>query len=81
MVGAGERGFVFAVDSNRSVKGGPVENLGDVRGFHIDTAVGHGHAEIVVPISAVKAEAKIVGKLGIAEKENIGNVGKVIVST
>jgi len=54
--------------------------LGYIRGPHIDTTVGHGDAEIVVPISAVKAEAKIIGKLSIAEKENIGNVGKVIVS-
>ena len=72
--------MVFAVDGYGGTDFGPGKDLGDFVGFHIDATVGHGGAEVVVPISTMKAVAHVFGALIVVEKENIGDVGKVVVS-
>lgn len=72
--------MVFAINCHRGADFGPIIKLGDFGGFHIDTAMGHGDAKIIVPIGAVKAVADFFCHLVVVEKHNVGNVGKIVIS-
>lgn len=73
--------MVLAVDGYRSANFGPVIELGDLTGFHVDTAVGHGVTKIVVPVSAMKAEAHLSRVFIVVEKHNIRDIRKIIISS
>lgn len=71
---------IFAVDEDGGVYLGPIEKHFGFGGFHINTTVGHGDAEIVVPISAVKTKTQTLGNRVVVEKHDIGNIGEIIIS-
>lgn len=76
-----EAGVVFAVNGDSGAYRSPGINLGHIRGFHIDAAMAHGPAKVVVPIGTVEAVADPFGHFLVEEKQNIGNVGEIIIST
>ena len=66
--------MVFSIDYYGGADFCPAVELGDFRSFHVNTAVRHGDAEVVVPIGAVEAVADMFGNLVVVEKKNIWNI-------
>ena len=72
--------MVFTVNSDGGANLGPIKDLGGFFGFHIDTTVRHGDAEIIVPVGTMKTESDAFGVRRVMEKHNVGYVGQIVIS-
>ena len=60
---------------NGGIKVCPVVDVGNFFGFHINTAVGHGYAKIIVPIGSVNTVAGLFSNLVVVKEKDVRDVG------
>ena len=70
---------VFTINDNLGADICPIVDLGYFGRPHVDTAVTHGSPKIIVPISAMNAIANPFGDFFVVEKQDIRDIGKIIV--